>query len=184
MNKSPRPLPLDTGVSCLARRCDELNRFKNTCFLRGPLALVRLRRPRSIRSKRGHSVDALQPVHRIAAHRIHDWLRSRSRCSNLSTGWASVGALAFITGYLFASNSWRRFPSATRQSSRSFCSLGGLQLICIGILGIRRGTTRVQHGRFYIVSQSAVRALDDASPRPKRIPPWLTSPIPDDHNFL
>ncbi|MDQ6854853.1 MAG: glycosyltransferase family 2 protein [Actinomycetota bacterium] len=137
------PIPRDTGDFRLMDRrvVDELLRFPETHgFLRGMVALVGFRQTavmfdRDVRhAGRGHYNRFLGSV-RIG---LNGLIAFSSALLNLSTavGFAAAGA-AFLVGiaYLIATLAGVQFPVGNPTIVALVLFVGGVQLICIGIIG-------------------------------------------------
>jgi glycosyltransferase involved in cell wall biosynthesis len=169
-------IPRDTGdFRLLDRRVvDELNRFKETHgFLRGLVALVGFEQV---------AVEFDRPARHAGSGNYNRFVGSlrigfnglvafSSALLNLSTvvGFVSA-ALAFITAISYAALKVGGvdFPVGNPTIVSLVLLLGGIQLICMGILGqyVGRIYEEVKQRPRYIVSQSAgFPDLDDASSR-------------------
>jgi polyisoprenyl-phosphate glycosyltransferase len=175
INKSSNvPIPRDTGdFRLLDRRVvDELNRFKETHgFLRGLVALVGFEQTavefdRPARHSGAGNYNRFTGSLRIGFNGL---VAFSSALLNLSTvvGFVSA-ALAFVTGFTYVGLKLGGvdFPVGNPTIVALVLLLGGLQLICIGILGqyVGRIYEEVKQRPRYIVSQSAgFGALDERS---------------------
>ena len=175
INKSSNvPIPRDTGdFRLLDRRVvDELNRFKETHgFLRGLVALVGFEQvavefDRPARHSGVGNYNRFTGSLRIGFNGL---VAFSSALLNLSTvvGFVSA-ALAFVTGFTYVGLKLGGvdFPVGNPTIVSLVLLLGGLQLICIGILGqyVGRIYEEVKQRPRYIVSQSAgFGALDEHS---------------------
>ena len=175
INKSSDvPIPRDTGdFRLLDRRVvDELNRFKETHgFLRGLVALVGFEQTavefdRPARHSGDGNYNRFTGSLRIGFNGL---VAFSSALLNLSTvvGFVSA-ALAFITGFTYVALKLGGvdFPVGNPTIVALVLLLGGMQLICIGILGqyVGRIYEEVKQRPRYIVSRSAgFEALDERS---------------------
>jgi dolichol-phosphate mannosyltransferase len=170
------PIPRDTGdFRLLDRRVvDELNRFKETHgFLRGLVALVGFEQiavefDRPARHSGDGNYNRFVGSLRIGFNGL---VAFSSALLNLSTviGFLAAG-LAFITGisYIGLKLGGVDFPVGNPTIVTIVLLLGGIQLICIGILGqyVGRIYEEVKQRPRYIVSQSAgFPMLDEHSER-------------------
>ena len=159
------PIPRDTGdFRLLDRRVvDELNRFKETHgFLRGLVALVGFEQTavefdRPARHSGDGNYNRFTGSLRIGFNGL---VAFSSALLNLSTvvGFVSA-ALAFVTGFAYVALKLGGvdFPVGNPTIVALVLLLGGLQLICIGILGqyVGRIYEEVKQRPRYIVSRSA-----------------------------
>jgi glycosyltransferase involved in cell wall biosynthesis len=174
------PIPRDTGdFRLLDRRVvEELNRFKETHgFLRGLVALVGFEQiavefDRPARHAGDGNYNRFVGSLRIGFNGL---VAFSSALLNLSTVVGFVAAaLSFLTGltYVGLKLGGVDFPVGNATIVVLVLGIGGLQLICIGILGqyVGRIYEEVKQRPRYIVSQSAGFAeLDDASRRRGRL---------------
>jgi dolichol-phosphate mannosyltransferase len=171
------PIPRDTGdFRLLDRRVvDELNRFKETHgFLRGLVALVGFEQAavefdRPARHAGKGNYNRFFGSLRIGLNGI---VAFSNALLNFSTviGFASA-VLAFITGLSYAILKFTgvAFPVGNPTIVTIVLLLGGIQLICIGILGqyVGRIYEEVKQRPRYIISQSAGFADLDAATAPR-----------------
>jgi glycosyltransferase involved in cell wall biosynthesis len=177
INKSADvPIPRDTGdFRLLDRRVvDELNRFKETHgFLRGLVALVGFEQAavefdRPARHSGAGNYNRFTGSLRIGFNGL---VAFSSALLNLSTVVGFVSAvLAFLTGFTYVGLKLGGvdFPVGNPTIVTLVLLIGGMQLICIGILGqyVGRIYEEVKQRPRYIVSQSAgFETLDEASHR-------------------
>jgi glycosyltransferase involved in cell wall biosynthesis len=178
------PIPRDAGdFRLLDRRVvDELNRFKETHgFLRGLVALVGFEQvavefDRPARHSGSGNYNRFVGSLRIG---LNGLVAFSSALLNLSTviGFLAA-ALAFVTAisYLALAIGGVDFPVGNPTIVALVLLLGGLQLICIGILGqyVGRIYEEVKQRPRYIVSQSAgFGELDEHSRRGRQERPVL-----------
>jgi glycosyltransferase involved in cell wall biosynthesis len=159
------PIPKDTGdFRLLDRRVvDELNRFKETHgFLRGLVALVGFEQAavefdRPARHSGSGNYNRFVGSLRIGFNGL---VAFSSALLNLSTVVGFIAAvLAFVTGisYIALKIGGVDFPVGNPTIVSLVLLLGGIQLICMGILGqyVGRIYEEVKQRPRYIVSQSA-----------------------------
>lgn len=174
------PIPRDTGdFRLLDRRVvDELNRFKETHgFLRGLVALVGFEQAavefdRPPRHSGKGNYNRFTGSLRIGFNGL---VAFSGALLNLSTVFGFVAAaLAFVTGLSYAVLKFAGvdFPVGNPTIVTLVLLIGGIQLICIGILGqyVSRIYEEVKQRPRFIVSQSAgFPELDERVARRSRI---------------
>ena len=174
------PIPRDTGdFRLLDRRVvDELARFNETHgFLRGLVALVGFEQTAVMFDRPARHAGDGNYNRFVGSLRIgfNGLVAFSSALLNLSTVVGFLSALlAFITGvsYIGLKIGGVEFPVGNPTVVAVVLFIGGVQLICIGILGqyVGRIYEEVKGRPRYIVSQSAGWADLDARNKPRILP--------------